>query len=232
VDAVALLYLTTGTATELAAAMAVSPLLTDLSAWVPLADCATFDDYLARLSGHRSRRLRREIREFDRAGFTIRASTVEESAEVMAPLLAMHHARYGVAYTTEMFSHHLATTRGEDAGQVLLCERMGNPVGGLLLYEWGDTWYARAVGITDELRTVYFNLVYYEPIRRAIARGIERYVVGPGTLEAKVRRGAELEPRWSILLGPDTERLSSTWNEERRATFRAELEPLGVDTAW
>lgn len=245
VAASAFMYLTPGAAAELAPVVGTPPLLTDITAAVHLDGCESFDDYLGRLSAHRRRRIGHEMREFAASGFDVRAARLADVVEVVAPLMAAHHGRYGLPDSRQMLAAHLyqhAEHLG-DLGHVLLCEDGGHTVGALLIYEWADAWYARAVGLADGLRgqaSVYFNLVYYLPIRRAVERGMRRYVVGPSTLGAKVKRGADLEPRWSLLVGAgdlasDVGRLSLGWNDRQLRRWQADLRAVGHElptAAW
>jgi hypothetical protein len=234
VDATAFMYLTPDAARELGPVLGARPLLATASASVPLAGCDTFDDYLGRLGGHRRRRVRHEIQEFARGGLTIREARLSDTVGVLAPLLAEHHGRYGLAEDGAMLAAHLGrhAEHLDDLARVLLCQDGGRTVGALLAYEWEDGWYARAVGLADGLRGAYFNLVYYEPIRLAVQRGAARYAVGPSTIGAKVKRGAVLEPRWSLLDGTDRvaadiSRLSAGWNDQQLKEWDEQLRQIG-----
>jgi predicted N-acyltransferase len=239
------MYLTPSAAAELAPVVGTPPLLTDLTATVCLDGCDSFDDYLSRLTAHRRRRIGHEMREFAASGLDIRVARLADVVEVVAPLIASHHSRYGLSDSREMLAAHLSQHAEHlgDLGHVLLCEDGGRTVGALLIYEWADAWYARAVGLADGLRrqvSAYFNLVYYVPIRWAVEHGMRRYVVGPSKLGAKVKRGADLEPRWSLLVGTgdlaaDVRRLSLGWNDRQLRRWQAELQGIGHElpaAAW
>jgi hypothetical protein len=236
--ATAFMYLTPDAARELAPVLGAQPLLATASSAIPLAGCATFDDYLDRLGGHRRRRVRHEILEFERSGLTIREARLSDTVGVLAPLLTEHHGRYGLTDSREMLAAHLGkhAEHLDDLAHVLLCQDGGTTVGALLAYEWEDGWYARAVGLADGLRGAYFNLVYYAPIRMAVERGAGRYVVGPSTIGAKVKRGAVLEPRWSLLdgtghLADDLEQLSVSWNDQQRKEWDERLHQIGHEVS-
>ncbi|MFG2070956.1 hypothetical protein ACGFKZ_29255 [Micromonospora tulbaghiae] len=66
----------------------------------------------------------------------------------------------------------------------------------LQLYWRADVHAAADVGRYITERTAgtysYFNLVVYEPLRLAIEAGAQQLVLGSGSLEAKLARGAEL----------------------------------------
>ena len=236
VDGTAFMYLTPAAAAELSPVLDAQPLLADVSAAVRLDGCDTFDDYLGLLSGHRRRRIRHEMREFRRDGLSIRPGGLADNVDVLARLMAEHHGRYGLADDEKMLRVHLAAHAAHlgDLARVLLCCDGRTVVGGLLAYEWDGTWYARAVGLADGLRGAYFELVYYEPIRLAVERGGTRYVVGPGTLDAKLNRGASLEVRWSLLTGsprvaPALRTLTGVWNERQIPHWRQRLGQLGQE---
>ncbi len=59
-------------------------------------------------------------------------------------------------------------------------------------------WHMFLSGDADDERShadkLHFNLNYYFPIQLAIASGVERLDYGLGSLDAKVRRGCELDP--------------------------------------
>jgi predicted N-acyltransferase len=236
VDGTAFMYLTPAAAAELSPVLDAQPLLADVSAAVRLDGCDTFDDYLGLLSGHRRRRIRHEMREFRRDGLSIRPGGLADNVDVLARLMAEHHGRYGLADDEKMLRVHLAAHAAHlgDLARVLLCCDGRTVVGGLLAYEWDGTWYARAVGLADGLRGAYFELVYYEPIRLAVERGGTRYVVGPGTLDAKLNRGASLEVRWSLLTGsprvaPALRTLTAVWNDRQIPHWRQRLGQLGQE---
>ena len=236
VDGTAFMYLTPAAAAELSPVLDAQPLLADVSAAVRLDGCDTFDDYLGLLSGHRRRRIRHEMREFRRDGLSIRPGGLADNVDVLARLMAEHHGRYGLADDEKMLRVHLAAHAAHlgDLARLLLCCDGRTVVGGLLAYEWDGTWYARAVGLADGLRGAYFELVYYEPIRLAVERGGTRYVVGPGTLDAKLNRGASLEVRWSLLTGsprvaPALRTLTAVWNERQIPHWRQRLGQLGQE---
>jgi predicted N-acyltransferase len=231
VDATALMYLSAEDAAELAPVTGARPMLTTVSAGIPLDGCDTFDDYLAGLSAHRRRRIRSEVRDFASGGFTVRHVRLSEAVDRIAGLLAEHHGRYGLADTPTMLGAHFAqhAEHLDDLSHVLLCSDGATTVGALLIYEWDHVWYARAVGFADGLRgqsSAFFNLVYYLPIRAAIERGIRGYEVGPSTIGAKVKRGAVLTPKWSLLIGAG-DSIADTWNDVELARWSEELRTIG-----
>jgi len=237
---IASMYLTPGSAAELAPAFAAEPLLTDVNAAIPLDGLASFEGFLQRLSAHRRRRVAREIRDFAASPYRLRTGRLSECHEIAGGLLAQLHRRHGHADTPEMLVAYLGRQAGHlDAlSHVIVCERAGTPIGFLLVYEWEGVWYARAAGLADGLRgasAVLFNVVYYTAIREALERGIRNYSVGPRSLRTKLLRGAELQPCWSLVdvdgLTPVT---AASWNEAQLARWDAELAGLHppVASSW
>lgn len=160
-------------------------------------------------SAHRLRRIRAEMRRFERAGYHVQRRTLQQAYADVGRLAVNTEHRYGhpadVARYTEGFRR-----QGELAGdraQVLLCSLdEGPPVGCCLFYRDGDSEvvYLRAVGFDyDRLRGAaeYFNLAYYLPARLP---GVRWLHAGTGTPHGKALRGARLSPLWLLDLTPDS----------------------------
>ena len=201
------MYLTTEDVTTLrAAGVRTSPVALKSDAWIEIPP-GGFSAWLESLSAHRARRIRSEIRKFEKAGYVLEHRTLTESWQDVARLLARSFLRYGrsvdVAPLAESFRQ-----QGELAGaraQVVLCARPGEaPVGFCMYYRCGDTVYLRALGL-DHDRLVsaaeYFNLTYYMAARLP---GVRRLHAGTETAEGKALRGATLRPLWLLDLAEDS----------------------------
>lgn len=233
----ALMYLLPAAARELAPLLGRRPLLTDLTTVMPLEGVSSLDEYVRRLPSHRRGRARRELRDFAASDLTLRWSRLSEVADVVAPLLAAHHRRYGHLDSAAMLTLHLRqqTEALDDLSHVVRCEHAGEVLGALVAFEWDGAWYARIAAAGEGLRGnafAFFSLVFYAPLAAAIEHGMTRYVVGPSTVAAKVRRGAVVEPRWSLLVGggaleADLRELEQTWNEQEVGRWEDEL--VGCD---
>lgn len=166
---------------------------------------ASFDAYLESLPSHRRRRVRHERRVFEQGGIDVREPRLVDVAADLAPLLAQTENRYGRGVDRdqmEFFLLMLGMNLGEDS-ITLVAYRDERPVAFSLALLGGDRWVMRSWGCdyTAVGRAgYYFNLVYYEPVIRAIARGATLLDFGVGALEAKTLRGCQLEPLWTILL--------------------------------
>jgi predicted N-acyltransferase len=241
----AFMHLTPAAAAELAPVLGTRPLLTEATAVMCLAGVDSFEGFVAALPKRRRARVRAEVREFGGSDLRIRETRLSGAVDVVARLLAAHHHRYGHHDTPQMLGVHFRQQAAhlDEQSRVLLCERDGEALGALLVYEWGDSWYVRAVAADESLRghpSAFFNLLYYVPLRMAFERGVRRYVIGPSTLAAKVWRGARVEPRWSLLVGADgleadVARLGDGWNDARLGRWAAELGEIGAEVdvaAW
>lgn len=222
------MYLTTEDVRALrAAGVRTAPVALVTDAWIEIPP-EGFDAWLASLSAHRARRVRSEIRKFDRAGYRVDHRTLAESWSDVARLVARSLSRYGVtvddvASMAESFRKQgvLAGSRAE----VVLCSRNGEPpVGFCLYYRWGDTVYLRALGFDhDRLASAaeYFNLTFYIP---AQVPGVRWMHAGTGTAQGKALRGARLRPLWLLDLSEDSP--LTGYDEEIREHNRALLTGL------
>ena len=78
--------------------------------------------------------------------------------------------------------------------EAIVAYKDSQPMGFVLLLHKGDTLWpyrvGRAEGGEKEL-PIYFNLVFYEPLKRAIELGTRRLILGGGAWEAKRHRGTQ-----------------------------------------
>lgn len=180
---------------------------------LPLEGLSSPDDYLSRFRSSGRRLFRREMQAAARAGFHFEVvSDVGRMASDFARLYASTYDRYG----EEHFSHPasfwsaLAEHLGSRAEAVVAYR--GRQVAGFsLLLAKNDMWFYR-VGRRYDPHTedgrIYFNLAFYEPIRRALqtnTAGTQRYSnlwLGAGASEAKHRRGGIGHALYSYLWFP------------------------------
>ncbi|MFJ9036725.1 GNAT family N-acetyltransferase [Streptomyces sp. NPDC102406] len=221
------MYLTTADVTTLrAAGVRTTPVALKTDAWIEIPP-GGFPAWLDSLSAHRARRIRSEIRKFERAGYVLEHRTLTESWQDVARLLARSFLRYGRAVDVAPMAESFRR-QGELAGaraQVVLCSRSGEePVGFCMYYRCGDTVYLRALGLDHE-RLVsaaeYFNLTYYMAARLP---GVRRLHAGTETAEGKALRGATLRPLWLLDLTEDSP--LAGYDDEIRAHNRALLTRL------
>lgn len=180
------------------------------------ASFASFDAYLASLSSSRRHAVRRERARFEASHLQVTEARLSECVRALAQLAAPLQARYGhrhsVAELEEEFSRQ--AQRLDSCSWVLICRREGRPVGFTLFYRWGDTLYGRAAGFDYQEvagTAAYFNLAFYLPLEHAIRTGARTLHLGLASWQAKVVRGARLEPSWLWITPP--RRWRSRWPE-------------------
>ncbi len=242
-NSASLMYLDAGSVADL------TPLLGDGDAilWSG-ADAAirvgwpSFEAYLSWLPRKRRKEARREMKKFGAAGFEVSAERLKDCSGEIAPLEGNLKRRHGSdlddAHWARFFARY--ATELDDASTVYVCRKEGRAVAFSLFSEWGDTVYVRACGF-DYGRVgshaEYFNLCYYLPLKRAIDRGASRLHLGLDAYEAKVSRGAKLEPLWSVVLGPeepasDWKRPLASFNRDRLDRYEKAFGPRAVGDLW
>jgi uncharacterized protein len=185
----------------------------------------TFDEYLSSLKTGRRYNIRKDMADFADSGCKLSTALFRECFEECVPLSAALQRRYGAFDSISEIRNRLkeqATLLGERA-ICFLCRFHGKLVGFSLFYQWRDELYSRLAGFDyDQLPAdsrAYFTLLFYEPIIYAIHNDIRIVDYGIASTEAKVLRGAALEPRWSILWNPADEAAATgmrTHNEAAR----------------
>jgi uncharacterized protein len=170
---------------------------------------SSMEDYFADFSASRRYSVRRECRDFQRAGFEVGVESLSDCHQEAGVLLGNLQRRHGNDLPTPQWqdgvrvhADHLA-----NYSSVFTAREQGKLVGFALGYRWGDTITIRMAGF-DYDRTdrtfAYFNLVCYEPIRLAYAHGLRHVHLGRETYAAKVGRGARLTPLWGVALSEPT----------------------------
>lgn len=188
-----------------AAGASASPVLLECDAWLPVPRGGV-DAWVAGLGRKRRHSVRREMRAFEAAGYTVRHLPLRECIDAVAPLAVSTEAKYGYIATVDedvaSLRHHERCLG--DAAMVALCLLDGEPVGFSLYYAWRDTVFIRWCGF-DYLRLrgayEYFNLLYYDQLLRAGDTGVRWIHAGLKATRAKVLRGAVLRPLWMLDLG-------------------------------
>ncbi len=183
------------------------------------------EDYLVTLSPSRQPRIRHEIRTFERSGYEVRTEKLGDCWEEVGCLLGQLQKKYGIVRPDEYWQSMLRQQAEylNEQSLVFTCCSGGQLVGFSLAYKWGGTLWLRAVGFDyGRLRRgyEYFNLVFYQPLYYAYARGLKRLHLGRESYEAKVNRGGRLSPLWGVELKPGImdDHLTSSWEYNRRVS--------------
>lgn len=165
-----------------------------------------FDEYLRSLSQNRRTSIRRERRIFAESGMAVEEMDVREAGREMAVLHARQLRRYGhdipeerLIQLLERIAEHLAPWC-----RVLAAKRDGQLEAFALCYETCGELHPKMTGFSAyaEQHFGYFNMTYYELVEHSLRHGLDKIVLGPLSYEAKVVRGARLEPRSTFVKVP------------------------------
>lgn len=156
-----------------------------------------FTGYLNHFSSSRRISLGADMRRFTNAGCTVEIGGAELLSDELAPLQAATQQRYGHPADPARFRRWFAKVKSELPGHARVCvaRRGVSPIGFALFCESEGELYGRSAGFDYghlNGECCYFNVVYYEPIRYAIATGLHRIYYGMEAYDAKLKRGCDL----------------------------------------
>lgn len=180
---------------------------------------STIENYAAAAKGRR-KRLRRELSAFGDAGAQVRAVGLEDLGPEHVRLHTAHLRRYGHEAGAASSQRLLDEIRNHPTGRPLVLEVLEKDTvtGFLVAYAWDGELMTSMLGLTSSAPYAYFSLVFYEPLRWALAEGLARVRFGPGTYAAKQQRGCTIRALTSWILVPPA----------RRAAVRRLAELLGT----
>jgi len=191
---------------------------------------ATFDDFLAALSSHRRKTIRRERRDAQ-AELDIRVLTGGEiEAEHWDAFFAFYmdtgSRKWGRPYLTRDFFARVGRTLAERIALVMAF-RDGTPIAGALNFIGRDALYGRQWGTVEDVPFLHFELCYYQAIEFAIARGLSRVEAGAQG-EHKIARGYLPTPVRSAhwIADPALAQPVATYLAQERAGVAAEIEAM------
>ncbi|HYZ77787.1 MAG TPA: GNAT family N-acetyltransferase [Gaiellaceae bacterium] len=198
----------------------------------------SFDGYLRSLGTQRRHRTRAELRRFEASGLTTERRRLGECYEELAPLSANVQRRYGHADSPATTRAQLRAQAAEvdEESVVFLARRDGRAVGFSLAYEHAGALVIRTVGFDYEHvgggDAAYFNLGFYLPIRFAAEAGLSAIECGPASYRAKVYRGCEPYPLFSVVRPTPAHRgalarWAPRWNESAFGWWEGQLADFG-----
>ncbi|MEU3721331.1 GNAT family N-acetyltransferase [Streptomyces sp. NPDC031705] len=166
-----------------------------------------FEEYVSSLGKSRRTGIRKERRRFLESDVVVSEEHLLDVCEEIAPLVLQVEQRYARATTAEQIEFYL-TGLGlamDDSGFALVARRDGAVIGACVVWEYEDEWVVRCWGC-DYSRTdresVYFNMVFYETVERAVARRIPRVRLGPESIATKITRGCAVDELHTLLVRP------------------------------
>jgi hypothetical protein len=201
-------YMPVAAATELAADRPDARVVLHAAEAVIEIPADGIDGIHRRIGRHNRKRRRQELRAFAQAGHTVEwvditASVVEDAAV----LIANNRRRYGSDQGSEWLHRVFEAQRRTgllDHAVALLCRRSEHLSATVICYRHGGGLHVRYFGDDgtedNRLGRVYFVVGCHSPMEYAFRVGLRRVHLSTSSLEAKVRRGATLEPLAAVLL--------------------------------
>ncbi|MFI7663817.1 GNAT family N-acetyltransferase [Nocardia sp. NPDC049526] len=163
-----------------------------------------------RASSHNRKLRRHELRDFARHGLAVEYteltdSVAEESAMLIAQTRHKHGSRDGVDWMRDVFA---AQRRAGllDRAVAISCRRAGKLAAVAICYPHGDRLHGRYFGADyaqSRRANAYFVATFHAPLHHAVSAGFRQVDLSISSLEAKVRRGATLEPLAAVVLTDD-----------------------------
>lgn len=194
--------------------------------------------YRRRVSGNTSGRMRKEMRRFQQAGCAVEVRRLSECHEHLGALAAQVAQRYGRSTSAEEEGARFAAQVDsiDDLTRVILARRGSDVVGFTQFLAWRSTMYGRVHGLDYSMArsaALYYNLTYYHAIDYAAEHDFSQIDLGCDSYEAKVRRGARLEPLWGVVLNArwPADAVGAIRNAEQRRWSELARWDAGVRTA-
>lgn len=165
----------------------------------------TFGEYLRSRTRTRRKSIRAEVERFG-AELEVEATGVEGLTDELIPLHAQWRAKHGHPVSEEELRRQYAAIRERlgPAVRLFVARRDGRPAAFAQFYDDEGTLYSRAIGFDYERvegAFAYYNLLFYEPLRHAMAHGIRALDYSFESYEAKLGRGCTLQ-HFLLLLKP------------------------------
>ena len=161
----------------------------------------TFEDYLGAFRSKRRNQVRRERREMEKQGVTIRTYTGDDITEdLVEPMFRFYletieSRAWGRQYLNRKV-FELLIERFRNRLCLVIAEHEGEMIAGTFNVEKGDALYGRYWGATRMVRHLHFNVCYYAAVEHCIERGLARFEPGAGG-EYKQVRGFDAQPTYS-----------------------------------
>jgi predicted N-acyltransferase len=167
----------------------------------------SFEDYLQSFRSERRNKIRRERRELEKQGITIRAleegDLTPDHLRAMFQLYQGHVERfaYGRQYLTVEFFEDLARRFGRYLC-LIFAERDSRIIAGTFNVRDDESLYGRYWGAFEDERYLHFNVCYYAAIEHSIGLGLRRFEAGSGG-SFKRLRGLDPQPTYSVHYFPE-----------------------------
>jgi len=157
-----------------------------------------FNGYLATLPNKRSAQMvRRELRRIDEQGLILTSRPLSAQEPELIRLRCMQVAKYGATPNVEVEQRYMAQLFARPEGDVTVftMQRTEQVLGFAVFVQDDDIWTVALAG-TDYAaagsRFAYFSNLFYQPAREAPIKNVRTIAYGPGSLDAKRRRGCRI----------------------------------------
>lgn len=152
----------------------------------------SFDQFLSALNSRKRKAIKKERRQVDEQGVTLRRLTGDDLKESHWDIFYGYYTntidrKWGRPYLTREFFSLLGETMN-DIALLIIAESDGEPVAGALNLIGADTLFGRNWGCSDHFKFLHFEACYYQAIEFAIEnklRWVEAGAQGPH----KIQRG-------------------------------------------
>jgi predicted N-acyltransferase len=192
---------------QCARAQGLEELFLSYDLYIPLPGTRV-DDFLAAQTRKRRARIRNEMKHQQRNGVTLQPlADWNDFAPEMTRMYENVYAQYGehFSYPPALWralsqqlgaqAQAIVARKGDETLGFTTLLHDGKRDGDLMVYRIGR----RSAEETDR---IYFDLVFYEPLRRAYALGCKRLWVGAGAFAGKLHRGAVGHPLFAYMWLP------------------------------
>ncbi len=182
-----------------------------------------FEDYLGAFRSKRRNQVRRERREMNDQGVTIRTYAGDEiTPELVDPmyrfyLSTIRSRAWGREYLNRK-TFELLIERFRERLVFVVAEQAGEKIAGTFNVQKGDALYGRYWGATRMVRHLHFNVCYYAAVEHCIDHGLTRFEPGAGG-DYKQMRGFDATPTFSahFLADPRLDHAIEQFLENERA---------------
>ncbi len=154
----------------------------------------SFDDFLARMSHDKRKKIRQERRKVSDAGVSLRWLEGREISEAdWAFFVRCYETTYALHRSTPYLTLDFFLQLGArlpDACVLVIAERAGNPIAASLMLRDDEALYGRYWGALEYVPCLHFEACYHQGIEYAIARRLKRFE-GGAQGEHKLARGMD-----------------------------------------
>ncbi len=160
---------------------------------------SSFDEYLACMKKKIRSLIRRQIKKNRESGITIEQindfySLSQTLAELHSNLYFKYRAKASLLHP--LFFEKLSEYAKNNV-RLFIAKKKDKIIGFSLYLMYNKIWHFYIAGFDYNYITkndyTYFNIAFYEPIKDAIEEGVKRIHFRPSSLQAKLKRGCNLE---------------------------------------